>query len=332
MKITTLLIIAGLQVSANVFSQEISINVKNARLKEVLSSIRKQTGYNLVYNTELINNANLISIDFNKLSLQQAMTLLFTNQPFDYELNGKTLLITPKNKNTKTTPSVSIQEQTIASGRITDANNKPLAGVTVKEKGTSNVTTTSENGAFKLSVKDARSILVFSYVGYTTSEKPAGSQMNFIMEENSSAMDEVVVVGYGKQKKINLTGAVSTVSAKQLESRPVQNLGQALQGMVPGLNLQTSGLGGELNQTMSVNIRGAGTIGVGSSSSVLVLIDGMEGDMNALNPQDIENISVLKDAASAAIYGSRAPFGVILITTKAGKIGNRWSTTTIISD
>lgn len=321
MKITTFLIIAGLQVSANVMSQEISLKVKNARLKEVLSSIRKQTGYHLVYNTELISSAKLVTVDLHKLPLQQVMTLLFTDQPFDYELQGKTILIKPKAERSKIRMDESIQAQIIAKGNVTDANDKPLAGVTVKEKGTNNGTVTSETGTFRLSVKDAQSVLVFSYIGYVSTEKQASAQMNIKLEENASAMDEVVVVGYGTQKKINLTGSVSTVSAKQLESRPVQNLGQALQGMVPGLNLQTSGLGGELNQTMSVNIRGAGTIGVGSSSSVLVLIDGMEGDMNAINPQDIENISVLKDAASAAIYGSRAPFGVILITTKAGKIG-----------
>lgn len=318
MKITTFLIIVSLQVSANVLSQEISLSVKEARLKEVLVSIRKQTGIRMVYNTELIGKAKPVSVDIKRLPLQRTLELVLAEQPFDYEWNGNTILIKPKLETVKTVIVEPVQTQLVVSGKVYKSGNSPLSGVSIREKGTNNGTTTNENGTFTLTVKDSRSTLIFSYVGFKTIENIASAQMSITLEEDASAMDEVVVVGYGTQKKINLTGSVSTVSAKQLESRPVQNLGQALQGMVPGLNLQTAGLGGELNQTMSVNIRGAGTIGVGSSSSVLVLIDGMEGDMNALNPQDIENISVLKDAASAAIYGSRAPFGVILITTKAG--------------
>ena len=131
----------------------------------------------------------------------------------------------------------------------------------------------------------------------------------------------MVVVGFGTQKKVNLTGAVATVDTKALESRPVSQVGQALQGTVPGLNLSTADLGGQLGQSMKVNIRGTGTIGTGSKGEPLILIDGMEGNMNTLNPEDIESISVLKDAASSSIYGSRAAFGVILITTKKGKAG-----------
>ena len=142
-----------------------------------------------------------------------------------------------------------------------------------------------------------------------------------VLKENTQQLSEVVVVGFGTQKKVNLTGSVSSVDSKAIESRPVATVTEALQGLVPGLNISTSGAGGQLDATKGFNIRGAGTIGAGSSSSPLVLIDGMEGNMNAINPNDIENISVLKDAAAASIYGSRAPFGVILITTKKGKSG-----------
>lgn len=134
-------------------------------------------------------------------------------------------------------------------------------------------------------------------------------------------LQEVVVVGFGTQKKVNLTGSVTSVDAKTLEARPVTTVTEALQGVVPGLNISTSNSGGQLNTTKNIDIRGAGTIGDGSTSGPLVLIDGMEGNINALNPNDIENISVLKDAAAASIYGSRAPFGVILVTTKKGKAG-----------
>lgn len=134
-------------------------------------------------------------------------------------------------------------------------------------------------------------------------------------------LDEVVVVGFGTQKKVNLTGSIGIATSKDLEARPVQNAVQALQGVVPGLNISNSGNGGELNASKKINIRGIGTIGDGSSGSPLILIDRMEGDLTQLNSQDIENISVLKDAAASSIYGSRAPFGVILVTTKSGQEG-----------
>ena len=141
------------------------------------------------------------------------------------------------------------------------------------------------------------------------------------MSEDTQTLDEVVVVGFGTQRKANLTEAVATVDTKVLDSRPVTNLGQSLQGTIPGLNLSVGGLGGQLGQTMDVNIRGTGTISTGSKAATLVLIDGIEGNMNNLNPDDVESISVLKDAAASSIYGSRAAFGVILITTKKGKAG-----------
>lgn len=145
--------------------------------------------------------------------------------------------------------------------------------------------------------------------------------MNVTLEEDTKLLDEVVVVGYGTQKKVNVTGAVSMVDSKVLESRPVQNVAQALQGQIPGLQMSVGNSGGSLDSSLSITIRGGGTIGAGSSGSPLVLIDGIEGDMNSVNPNDIENVSVLKDAASASIYGARAAFGVILITTKNGHAG-----------
>lgn len=217
---------------------------------------------------------------------------------------------------------IEVSKQTPVQGTVKDANGETLIGVSILVKGTTTGTTTDLEGNFNINAP-ANSTLVFKYIGFATQEVVITDQRQLyvVMETSGEELDQVVIVGYGTQKKVNLTGAVSTVDSEQLESRPVQNVGQALQGLVPGLNLQTSGLGGELNQNLSFNIRGGGSIGDGSSSSPLVLIDGMEGNMNALNPQDIESISVLKDAAASSIYGSRAPFGVILITTKSGKAG-----------
>ena len=214
-------------------------------------------------------------------------------------------------------------QQRVITGTVRDANGSALPGISYTVKGTTTGGATDDAGQFAVSVTGVNPVLVFSSVNYQAREVQIGTSSNITvtLDAVSGSMDEVVVVGYGRQKKANLTGAVSTIDAKMLESRPVQNVGQALQGLIPGFNFQTAGLGGELNQTLSFNIRGGGTIGSGSTSSPLVLIDGMEGSLNAINPQDIESITVLKDAASSAIYGSRAPFGVVLITTKKGRSG-----------
>ncbi|HEV7378290.1 MAG TPA: TonB-dependent receptor [Dyadobacter sp.] len=201
-----------------------------------------------------------------------------------------------------------------------------LPGVSVVAKGTTTGTITDGEGNYKLDV-EKNAILVFTFIGYTANEvtltgrQPSAGgvyKVDVTLANNDNNLDEVVVVGFGTQKKVNLTGAVATVDAKAIENRPVRNASQALQGLVTGLNIAQNN--GSLESNPTINIRGVGTIG-NSSSSPLILVDGMEGSLNAINPQDIENISVLKDAAAAAVYGSRAAFGVILITTKRGKSG-----------
>ena len=213
------------------------------------------------------------------------------------------------------------QKSTInVKGVVSDALG-PVVGASVVEKGnTTNGTITDIDGNFTLSVSQ-NATLVISFIGYKTQEIPVAgkSSFNVTLAEDNEMLEEVIVVGFGTQKKVNLTGSVGLATAKDLEARPVTNATQALQGLVPGLQISTNT--GELDKNMSINIRGNGTIGDGSSGSPLILIDGMEGDINTVNPQDIENISVLKDAAASSIYGSRAPFGVILITTKKGKSG-----------
>lgn len=196
---------------------------------------------------------------------------------------------------------------------------EPIIGASILEKGTTNGTISDFDGNFILNVQPG-TVLVISYIGYVNQEVKVGNTpLNIILKEDAEMLDEVVVVGFGTQKKVNLTGSVGIATAKELESRPVASATMALQGLVPGLQISTST--GEVDKTASINIRGNGTIGDGSSGSPLILIDGMEGDLNTINPQDIENISVLKDAAASSIYGSRAPFGVILVTTKSGKQG-----------
>lgn len=217
-------------------------------------------------------------------------------------------------------PAAAAQDgQTItASGVIEDAEG-PLIGATVMQKGKpSNATATDIDGRFTLKVPRGAT-LVITYVGYEPKEVVAAPDMTISMKTQDSLLDEVVVVGFGTQKRVNLTGSVSTVDTQLLNDRPTNNVAVALQGAVPGLQINVGS--GSLEDNPSINIRGNGTIGDGSSGAPLVLIDGMEGDINTINPQDVASISVLKDAAAASIYGSRAPFGVILITTKKGSTG-----------
>jgi len=205
-------------------------------------------------------------------------------------------------------------------GRVTDAKGTGLPGVSVVVKGTTIGTSTDTDGNFTLQAPD-NSTLVFSFVGYVRQEVPvtdAGNGLTVTLQEDVQALSEVVVVGYGTQQKANVTGAINTVSAQVLENRPVTNVAQALQGTSPNLTIQQSSA--EPGAGLNINIRGVGTLG---NSSPLVIVDGIAGSLNSINPNDIESVTVLKDAASAAIYGSRGANGVLLVTTKKGALNQK---------
>ena len=205
------------------------------------------------------------------------------------------------------------------SGKVTEENGQPIPGVSISLKGTSKGTNTDVNGNFKIEVMDENSILVFSFVGFETQEISVGKTDNLLikLKVNTKLLSEVVVVGYGSQKKANLTGAVDQVTSDVFENRPLTNLNQGLQGVMPNLNIKMGD--GKPNQAPSFNIRGATSIGQGGNA--LVLIDNVEGDPSLINPNDIASITLLKDAASASIYGARGVFGVVLITTKSATAG-----------
>lgn len=207
-------------------------------------------------------------------------------------------------------------------GKVKDSDGKPIEGVTVKVKNSAVETKTNGLGDYEFKSVDVGAVLLFSSVGFETREvvfNGNGQQLDVVLNNSSSSLEEVVVVGYGTQKKVNLTGAVATVSGKDMIKRPVVNTASMLQGAIPGVQIN-QGSGEPGNEGVSIRIRGKGTFS-GAGSDPLVLIDGVQGKFSDVNPNDIENVSVLKDAASAAIYGSRAANGVILITTKQGKSG-----------
>ncbi|MDE6339909.1 MAG: SusC/RagA family TonB-linked outer membrane protein, partial [Muribaculaceae bacterium] len=230
-------------------------------------------------------------------------------------MNEKSIVIVPRTKIKKSPSGRSVPGKMIH-GVVTDKSGEPLIGVTIMAKGTTNGAITDVDGNFTLHNVAPGQEVNLTYVGYTPTTFKVGSQDSYSisMTENSELLDDVVVVGYGAQKKVNLTGAVSSISEDDLKDRPIDNLGKQLQGLVPNLNVTVAS--GQPGSGASLNVRGTTSPNGGSP---LVLIDGVEGNLNRINSNDVESISVLKDAASAAIYGARASFGVILITTKSGK-------------
>lgn len=209
----------------------------------------------------------------------------------------------------------------VVSGTVVDASDEPLVGVSVMVKGSQVGCMTDIDGKFTLKIPAKQTVLSFTYIGFdpqNVTVAPGQNTVNVVMKENSVMLEETVVIGYGTQKKVNLTGAVASLDGEKLEGRPAANISNMLQGSVAGLNITTSS--GVPGQSAKINIRGQNSIGIGSSSAgPLILIDGSIGEMDSVNPNDVESISVIKDASAAAVYGARAAFGVILITTKSGQ-------------
>ena len=317
---------------------QITLNEQNKSVREVIKSIEKVSDYRFFYNDDLDGLDKRITITVNDADIDVVLAKIKKQANIAYTIKDNHQVVLSDNSratsdNVNQTPSTRK-----VTGVILDSTGVPVIGANVIVKGTTNGTVTDLDGKFSLEVTP-NDVLEISYIGYTTQEVKVGKQqsLNITLREDHKSLDEVVVVAFGTQKKSNLTASVATVDTEALMNRPVANVSQALQGISPGLNVVASNEGGALNSTPSINIRGTGSIGEGSSSAPLVLIDGIEGDMNLINTQDIESISVLKDAGASAIYGSRAAFGVILITTKKGKAGKttvnynnnfRWSTPT----
>lgn len=312
-----LFVFAGTAFATESYSQTMKVTVvaDNVSTGKVISEIEKQTDYLFVYNVNEVNLKRNVKVNAQNKSVAEVLNKVFEGTDIYYAMEGKNIMLMSKAKDGEVA-----QQANKVTGIVKDTNGEPIIGANVTVKGQSIGTITDIDGRFVLDAPK-NAVLQITYIGYVSQEvKVSGNkELNVVLKEDTETLDEVVVVGFGTQKKVNLTGAVGLATAKELESRPVTSATQALQGLVPGLQISTST--GELDKTADISIRGTGTIGEGSSGAPLILIDGMEGDLNTVNPQDIENISVLKDAAASSIYGSRAPFGVILVTTKSGKKG-----------
>lgn len=315
MKLTTVLIaVCVFQTLANVKAQHISINAEKVKLKTVMQNIKSQIGYVFFFRGDQIANIP-ISINAQNQPLEKVMDAITLNNNLEWQLTNKTVVIRYKKNGDR---EVTATLQTTISGRVTDEQGTPLKGVTVTLKGSTISTSTDENGAFKLATTEGSSTLMISSIGFQTTEYPArGLQFVTVqLKAENVGMDEVVVVGYGTQKKENLTGSVSTLNLQSVQNRVQPNLAAAIQGTTPGVTvISRSG------QTPSVNVRGRGNLG---TSAPLYVIDGAISDatvFNNLDPTTIKSVSFLKDASSASIYGSRAAYGVILVTTKNGSKG-----------
>jgi len=300
------------------YAQDVKVNVtlENATLKQFFSVIEKQSKYRFSYRDADIANKENITLKAQNQTVSTILQRVLTERSLQYTMVGNKIVISTLVQQKSVTAPIGTRKIKVT-GFIKDNKGEDLIGASVLVLGTKGMgTVTDATGQFVLPDVTEGSILQISSVGYKTLEVKAHPTLNIVLQEDTKALDEVVVVGYAVQKKVNLSGSVSTVPIQKLENRPVVNVGQALQGAVAGLNVTVSN--GQATSSPSFNVRGYTSLNGGSP---LVVIDGVIADasqLNRMNPNDIENISILKDAASSAIYGSRAAFGVILVTTKKG--------------
>lgn len=304
-------------VEANSQNAKVSIQANDFSIQKVISEIEKQTDYLFVYDKNEVDVNKKVSVDVNNEPVSEVLNRVFEGSGVVYKVVGKNITLAKGAVVTESTVNQQVSKK--VTGVVKDQNGEPIIGANVVEKGTTNGTVTAIDGIYSIEVGE-NAVLQYSYIGYNLIEQSVGKQtvINVLLQENTQALEEVIVVGYGTQKKVNLTGAVAAVDKEVLESRPVSNVASALQGAVPGLKISTGGAPGS---SSTIRVRGQGSLSNDGKTPPYILIDGVPADestMLGLNPDDVENISVLKDAASAAIYGAKAAFGVILITTKSG--------------
>ncbi|MDR3219708.1 MAG: TonB-dependent receptor [Dysgonamonadaceae bacterium] len=306
-------------VSATDYSQntKLSLNVRNTSIKDVLQKIESETEFRFIYESGKIDMGKKISLRVNEMTVEAILDKIFDENQINYTITENNLILIDPYVESKQAPSSPAQQQIQISGTITDTGGDVLPGVSITIKGTQLYAVSDGNGKYTIDIPDRNAVLVFSYIGFASQEIAVNRQtvIDVVLGEDTQVLGELVVVGYGVQKKVNLTGSVATVDSKKLENRPVTNLSAALGGLAPGIRV-TQGRGNPGDESISIRFRGTTSF---NASDPLILVDGVVADMAPLNTDDIESISFLKDAASAAIYGSRAAAGVILVTTKKGK-------------
>jgi len=334
MKITAVLLLAAcLQVSASGYSQKVTLDLKNVSLEKVFKEIKRQSGYLFFYKAEELKKAGRISVHVVNADIDEALSQSLSSTGFTYQIIDKTIVLNPK-----TSSPTAVEKAGFfidLRGKVTDAGGQPLSGASVKVRNKKNGTTTNQLGEFSLNGLDNNDVLEISFVGYETKLITVGNQtfVNVSLVLANDKLDETVIIGYGKTSRRLNTGSVASVTSETISNQPVADPIAALQGRVAGLMIQSSnGLPGS---SFKVRIRGENSLSQGNEplyiidgvpflSSPINLFDGANGQqspLSSINPNDIERIDILKDADAAAIYGSRAANGVVLITTKKGRSG-----------
>ncbi len=320
MKLTFLLLLIGLmQVSASVYSQStrFSFDLSNTKVTDVLKEIESKSEFRFFYQNEQIDVERKVSISVSDKTVEDILNELFKGYGIEYKIFSDKLILLGAEKAINTETGNLPSPQNAISGTVTDDGGQPLPGVTVVVKGTTKGTVTNVDGYYSIPDVPANAILQFSFVGMTTQEVAIKNQttINVKMETDAIGIEEVVAVGYSSKKVSELSSAVSVVKEKDLRGVTSSNLGTMLQGKVPGVRI--SNASGRPGQDPQIVIRGVGSMGAGYAP--LFVVDGIIG--GTYNPEDIETITVLKDAAASGLYGSRAANGVVVITTKSGKKG-----------
>ena len=295
-------------------AQNLDFNVNDVPVREAVLSLQKQSGYSMSISADELDMNRHVSVNAKDKSPLEIIRMIFKGQDVNCSANGKTLTVSlaKKNKNHKAAKAAGQKKVT---GTISDTQLKePLIGATVTNTATGQAVVTDADGRYSIAAEPGQTLEV-SYVGFTPSKVKVGngSELDVAMDESNTALNEVVVVGFGTQKKINLTGAVGVISSDEINGRPVANAATALQGLDPSMNIGINS--GRASAGYSIDIRGAASL---NSSSPLILVDGVEMPLNLVNPNDIESVSILKDASAAAVYGAKASAGVVLVTTKSG--------------
>ncbi len=325
MKLTTILLIISLfKINANTYSQhtKVSLNMNNASLIQVFDEIESQSDFRFLYNHKKIDVNRKVSLLVEKQPISEVLDKIFADARISYAIKRKLIVLSVDTvKPTISKEVVAIQEFAIK-GAVVDVDGVPLSGASIVEKGTTNGTQTDFDGNFTIKVSESNAILQVSYIGYASQEIQwdGASTLAITLKESAAGLEEVVVVGYGTQKKSDLTGSVVSVSEKAIQSRPVPSFQDAIQGRATGVNVRQSG--GDLSGKFDISIRGIGS--VTGSNAPLIVVDGIplfSADFSTINPKDIASINILKDASASAIYGARASNGVVIISTKRGNNG-----------
>lgn len=300
-------------------NKEISLRIESSEIKSVLAQIEKQANVRFVYSTNSIQAKKKVTFSATNSKLSEVLNRLLNPLDISYEIEGTRILL--QRRLNETVIKAQEVDKTI-SGTVVDDKGEPLPGVSIVVKGTQQGTSTDVDGKYQLSVPDGSSVLIFSFVGYMSAEKTVTNEtvIDITLATDTKSLQEIVVVGYGTQKRANVTAAISSVPMSEIKDMPVSNVATALQGKIPGVVIQQNN--GTPGSTPAIKVRGFGSISAGNSP--LIVIDGNivgASIFSTLNTNDIESMDVLKDASSTAIYGSKGSNGVILITTKRGKSG-----------